>query len=248
MTLKHAKDELEKKVYERTHEIKEKNEELELRNIQIMKQKEEIAFQAQQLKTELTAQNQTSELALLRTQINPHFLFNTLNNIYSLVYQRSDDAPQAVMKLSEIMRYMLYEATSEKVLLQNEINYLKSFIELQLLRLKSKEFVSFNITGNVDNRNISPMLLIAFVENAFKHGVKRGINPGIMINLDVSDRTINFEVINYCRKNDISNKDTTGGIGLTNIKRRLELLYPNKFALDILNNDDTYHVKLQIEE
>jgi ligand-binding sensor domain-containing protein/sensor histidine kinase YesM len=247
-SLKHAKEELEKKVYERTHEIKEKNEELELRNLQILKQKEEIAFQAQQLKTELTMQNQTSELALLRSQINPHFLFNTLNNIYSLVYQRSDHAPEAVMKLSEIMRYMLYEATSEKVLLQNEINYLKSFIELQLLRLKNKDFVSFNITGTTDNLTISPMLLIAFVENAFKHGVKRGNNPGIIINLDVLDNSINFEVINYCQKNDTSNKDQTGGIGLTNIKRRLELLYPNKFKLDILNTEETYHVKLQFEE
>ncbi|HEY4786656.1 MAG TPA: histidine kinase, partial [Bacteroidales bacterium] len=248
MNLRHAKEALEKKVNERTHEIKEKNEELELRNLQILKQKEEIAFQAQQLKTELTAQNQTSELALLRSQINPHFLFNTLNNIYSLVYQRSEDAPEAVMKLSEIMRYMLYEATSEKVLLANEINYLKSFIELQLLRIKNREFVSFNVAGNFDGRKISPMLLIAFVENAFKHGVKRGINPGIIINLDVLDNKLNFEVINYCRKNNTANKDNTGGIGLTNIKRRLELLHPNKFKLDILNNEEVYHVKLQIEE
>jgi ligand-binding sensor domain-containing protein/sensor histidine kinase YesM len=248
MRLKKSKIELEKNVEERTHEIKEKNEELELRNLQIIKQKEEIAFQAQQLKTELTAQNQTSELALLRSQINPHFLFNTLNNIYSLVYQKSESGPEAVMKLSEIMRYMLYEATSEKVLLQNEINYLKSFIELQLLRIKNREFVSFNINGNVERRTISPMLLIAFVENAFKHGVKRGVNPGIIINLDVSDNKITFEVINYCRRNGELNKDLTGGIGLANIKRRLELLHPNKFKLDILNNEDLYHVKLHIDE
>lgn len=248
MRLKKAKLELEKKVNERTHEIKEKNEELELRNLQIIRQKEEIAFQAQQLKTELTAQNQTSELALLRSQINPHFLFNTLNNVYSLVYQKAESGPEAVMKLSEIMRYMLYEATSDKVLLQNEINYLKSFIELQLLRIKNREFVSFNINGNIGSRTISPMLFIAFVENAFKHGVKRGVNPGITINLDVSDNKINFEVINYCRRNGEVNKDRTGGIGLANIKRRLELLHPNKFNLDILNNEETYHVKLLIDE
>lgn len=247
-SLQHAKAALEKKVNERTHEIKEKNEELELRNLQIMRQKEEIAFQAQQLKNELTAQNQTSELALLRSQINPHFLFNTLNNIYSLVYQRAESAPEAVMKLSEIMRYMLYEATSEKVLLQNEINYLKSFIELQLLRIKNRDFVAFNVTGNVGSRTISPMLLIAFVENAFKHGVKRGINPGIIINLDVLDNSINFEVFNYCGKNDSLSKDATGGIGLANIKRRLELLHPNKFTFDIINGEGVYHVKLSITE
>jgi LytS/YehU family sensor histidine kinase len=92
------------------------------------------------------------------------------------------------------------------------------------------------------------MLFIAFVENAFKHGVKRGVNPGIIINLDVSDNKINFEVINYCQRKGESNKDLTGGIGLANIKRRLELLHPNKFTLDILNNEEVYHVKLQINE
>jgi ligand-binding sensor domain-containing protein/sensor histidine kinase YesM len=248
MNLKQAKTRLEKKVKERTREIQAKKEELEIRNLQIEKQKEEIAFQAQQLKKELVVHNQSSELALLRSQINPHFLFNTLNNIYSLVYQRSDNAPEAVMKLSEIMRYMLYEATTEKVLLQNEINYLKSFIELQLLRIKNRDFVSFNITGNLAARTISPMLLIAFVENAFKHGIKKGDNHGISINLEVTDNKLIFDITNYCRMSAPVNKDKTGGIGLTNIKRRLELLYPSHFTLDIRKDNEIYHVRLELDE
>ncbi|MDP4207378.1 MAG: two-component regulator propeller domain-containing protein [Bacteroidota bacterium] len=246
--LKHAKAKLELKIKQRTRQIEEKNEELELRNAQILQQKEEIAIQAMQLQNELTAHNQTSEIALLRSQINPHFLFNTLNNIYSLVYQRSENAPEAVMKLSEIMRYMLYEASAEKVLLEKEINYLKSFIELQLLRIKNRDFVSFNISGDFTGRTISPMLLIAFVENAFKHGVKKGINPGIIINLDVTGNTLTFEVINYWKPGDSGNKDQTGGIGLVNIRRRLELLCPNRFDLRIEKKGDEHHVKLTITE
>jgi ligand-binding sensor domain-containing protein len=139
--LKRSKAILEHKIKERTRQIAEKNEELQLRNIEISKQKEEIMFQARQLKSELIMNNKVSEMALLRAQINPHFLFNTLNNLYSLVYKKSDDAPAAIMKLSEIMRYMLYDANIDKVPLEKEINYLKSFIELQLLRIKNKDFI-----------------------------------------------------------------------------------------------------------
>ena len=245
--LKQAKLNLEAKVKKRTHEIVEKNEELKLRNIQILKQKEEIAYQAKQLKVELISQNQASELALLRSQINPHFLFNTLNNIYSLVYQKTDSAPEAVMRLSEIMRYMLYDASVEKVLLENEINYLKSFIELQGLRLKNKEFVQFNIQGQYNGLTLSPMLLIPFVENAFKHGIKKGVNPGIIINLTVKDKRITFDVTNFCHKSDQINKDPIGGIGLANIKRRLELLYRGRYKLDIINTEEIFQVKLELK-
>jgi len=204
-------------------------------------------FQTQQLKSELIVQNQSSELALLRTQINPHFLFNTLNNIYSLVYQKSDDAPKAVMKLSEIMRYMLYESNADKVLLENEINYLKSFIQLQELRLKQKNFTQFNISGDVSSVVISPMMLIPFVENAFKHGNKKGNPPCIILNLKIENTMLFFEVENACKMIEIVSKDKTGGIGLQNIKRRLELLYLNKHELIITKSCDLFKVKLCLE-
>jgi two-component system LytT family sensor kinase len=189
-------------------------------------------------------EKQSGELALLRSQINPHFLFNTLNNIYSLVYKKSDDAPEAVMKMSSIMRYMLYDATTDKVLLEKEIEYLKSFIELEKLRIRHKDFVELNITGNVEGRTIAPMLLIPFVENAFKHGSRSVTNPGIRINLSIGPKQILFEVSNHVRQNGTATKDEVGGIGLTNIRRRLNLLYPGKYQLDINQNEDMYLVNL----
>ena len=204
-------------------------------------------YESQKLKNELIHQTQTSELALLRSQVNPHFLFNTLNNIYSLVYQKSDDAPAAVMKLSSIMRYMLYDATTDKVLLEKEIEYLQSFIELQKLRLRRPDFFDFHITGSVNGRTIAPMLLIPFVENAFKHGSKLTDNPGIRINLDIEPQKITFEVINRVKRNVIGAKDQSGGIGLQNIRRRLELLYPEKHTLEVREEEEQYYVKLILE-
>lgn len=242
--LKRTRQYLEEKVKLRTRELNEKNEELTLRNIQILKQKEEIAHQAKRLKVELDVQNQASEQALLRSQINPHFLFNTLNNIYSLVYQKASNAPEALMKLSEIMRYMLYDTSADMVLLDKEIQYLKSFIELHQLRLKNKDFVSFEISGDTSGKEIAPMLLIAFIENAFKHGNKSAAAPGILIQLNCSKSEIRFKIKNY--KNNSSPKDSLGGIGLANVKRRLELIYHDKYQLDIDESDDKFEVDLVI--
>lgn len=203
-------------------------------------------IETQKLKSELINEKQSSELALLRSQLNPHFLFNTLNNIYSLVYKKSDDAPEAVMKLSSIMRYTLYDSNTDKVLLEKEIEFLKSFIELQLLRLKTDNFVEFNIKGNPEGITIPPMLFISFVENAFKHGNKKVESPGIIINLILDAHKINLEVTNYCKVPNMENTDIVGGIGLQNIKRRLELLYKEKHNLEILQHDNLFTVKLEI--
>ena len=205
-------------------------------------------YESQRFKAELIQQKQASELALLRSQVNPHFLFNTLNNIYSLVYKKSDDAPAAVMKLSGIMRYMLYDAVADKVLLEKEVEYLHSFIELQNLRLKQKDFVVMNIQGEMNGRTIAPMLLIPFVENAFKHGSRTVANPGILINLFVDSRQIHFEVTSYMRKNGQEPQDGSGGNGLNNTKRRLELVYPGKHHLFIIPGDEMYTVKLTIQD
>jgi hypothetical protein len=201
-------------------------------------------FDTQKLRTELLLEKQSGELALLRSQINPHFLFNTLNNIYSLVYKKSEDAPEAVMKMSSIMRYMLYDATTDNVLLEKEIEYLKSFIELEKLRIRHKDFVELTISGNVEGRTIAPMLLIPFVENAFKHGSRSVASPGILINLDIGSHEIRFDVSNHIRKNPAISRDQVGGIGLTNIRRRLNLLYPGKHQLIINSGDELFHVTL----
>ena len=204
-------------------------------------------FDTQKLKAELINQTQMSELALLRSQVNPHFLFNTLNNIYSLVCKKSPDAPEAIMKLSSIMRYMLYDANTDLVLLEKEIEYLESFIELQKLRIRNTDYVELRIDGEVGNKTIAPMLLIPFVENAFKHGSKTGPLPGIKIHLTALPHEITFEVTNQVKKNVLGSKDTVGGIGLQNIKRRLSILYPEKYYLETKQESEVYKVKLIIQ-
>ena len=203
-------------------------------------------FRAQKQKEDLIMKSKASELALLRSQINPHFLFNTLNNLYSLVYKKSDEAPSVVMKLSEIMRYMLYDASDDRVMLRKEIEYLKSFIELNELRLKEGKITQFDVTGDEDNRMIPPMLLIPFVENAFKHGSKKSPLPAIRIRLDVRDRNLEFDVENNLDPLRQVNKDSAAGIGLDNVRKRLELLYPGSHDLSVREEAGVFHVNLKI--
>lgn len=203
-------------------------------------------FTYQQEKNLLKNQSLTSELALLRSQINPHFLFNTLNNIDSLVSINPDKASSSIIKLSEIMRYMLYEANVDFVPLQKEIEYLKSFISLQLLRIKNQNFVEFTIDGDPKNKKIPPMLIIPFVENAFKHGKKNVKAPGIIIHIRISDSDYLFEVTNYMTNGEPHEKDAVGGIGLQNIQRRLELLYKDKYELDVRVEEGKYKVLLKL--
>jgi len=204
-------------------------------------------FETQKLRDELINQRQASELALLKSQVNPHFLFNTLNNIYSLVYNKSKEAPQAVMKFSSIMRYVLYDTRHKNVLLEKEIEYLKSYIELQRLRFKKPGLVSINISGNTHGITIAPMLLIPFVENAFKHCSKNH-QPSITIRLNVGNHLIRFEVSNFTEENRQTTDEQFNGIGLPNIKRRLELIYKDKYNLEIKQEDNQYKVKLLIEQ
>jgi two-component system, LytTR family, sensor kinase len=201
--------------------------------------------EAQKYKNELIKERQASEIALLRSQVNPHFLFNTLNNIYSLVYSKSDEAPEAVMKLSSIMRYMLYDSNTDLVPVNKEVEYLQSFIELQQLRILRKGFVQMQVTGTMENRTVAPMLLIPFVENAFKHGDKNH-EPGIIINLQLERDKLVFSVTNYIKTGNQAGNEESGGFGLENIKRRLGLLYPEKHDLKINNNGEMYSIELII--
>lgn len=205
-----------------------------------------ILFTYRQEKALLKTQSLTSELAMLRSQINPHFLFNTLNNIDTLVTINPEKASHSIIKLSEIMRYMLYDANADFVPLDKEIEYLKSFISLQLLRLKNQNFVSFTIDGDIKNKKIPPMLIIPFVENAFKHGRKNVKAPGVIINIRISSTTYIFEIINFTSSTETNEKDAVGGIGLQNIQRRLDLLYKDKYELDINTDEGKYAVLLKL--
>jgi hypothetical protein len=203
-------------------------------------------FEAQKLRDELINQRQAGELALLRSQVNPHFLFNTLNNIYSLVYNKSDDAAEAVMKFSSIMRYVLYEAPEQKVLLDKEIEYLQNYIELQKLRYRQPGIVKFEIKGVTEGISIAPMLLIPFIENAFKHGSKDK-EPAVLIHLATDEMKIRFDVVNYTGKNQKHAVNQISGIELSNIKRRLELIYPGKHELNMGEENGQYKVKLVVD-
>ncbi len=200
-------------------------------------------YRNQQVKAELENKNKTSELALLRTQLNPHFLFNTLNNIDSLILTKPQKASDAIIKLSDIMRFMLYDTSTDIVPLDKEINYLKSYISLQQIRFKDPGFVKVNLEGTCLGKTIAPMLFIPFVENAFKHGQKNVAAPGIKIRLECLKDSLNFEVINRVDVSAGMNKDSTPGIGLANTKRRLELLYPGRHKLSI-KTENGYYVSL----
>lgn len=203
-------------------------------------------YKSQQVRVELENKNKTSELALLRTQLNPHFLFNTLNNIDSLIMTNQELASDAIIKLSDIMRFMLYDTSTDSVLLDKEINYLKSYISLQQMRLKDPKFVKFTSEGSCTGKMIAPMLFIPFVENAFKHGQKNVKAPGIEIKLTCHSDSLNFEVINHFDEQKEMVKDETSGIGLANTQRRLELLYPGRHELKIEQKNGFYKSILTI--
>jgi len=189
-------------------------------------------YKNQQIQQQLVNQNIQSEIALLRSQINPHFLFNTLNNIDSLITSAPKKASDSIMRLADIMRYMLYDSNTDLVPLEKEIDYLHSFIKLQLLRLRNQDFVSLNIKGDISGKLIAPMLIVPFVENAFKHGDKSK-NPGIIIDINVTNEKLKLWVSNPISIDIEKNKDRTGGVGLVNVKRRLQLMYKNNYVLDI---------------
>ena len=205
-----------------------------------------IWFKNQQQKEELENQNRVSELTLLKSQVSPHFLFNTLNNIDSLIISDQTAASDSVIKLSEILRYMLYEANTDFVGLDKELFYLQSYISLQLLRIKNIDFVKFDIIGDMQTQKIAPMLLIPFVENAFKHGLKNTPSPGIKIKLEANPEFINFMVVNKINKWENVSRDHTKGIGLMNVKRRLDLIYPKVHQLNITDNMEEFSVALKI--
>jgi two-component system LytT family sensor kinase len=200
-------------------------------------------FLNERVQRDLENQRLSAELAFLKSQINPHFLFNSLNSIYSLAYQKSDTTPEAILKLSEIMRYMLYESNDNKVDLAKELLYLQNYIDLQKIRFGNKAFVDFKIIGEVGNQKIVPLILIAFIENAFKHGVANDPSVPIRLLINLDGTHLHFYMEN---KKHMHNRDAEGGIGLNNVKRRLDLLYPGKYTLTIQDETDIYTCELSL--
>jgi len=187
----------------------------------------------------------STELKYLRTQIQPHFFFNTLNNLYALTLQKSDNAPRLVIKLSDMMQYILYEVKSSKANLLEEINHINNFIDIERLRFNDKVNAEVDITGNIEDINVPPLLLLSFVENCFKHGM-RG-NDKLKINM--SFEILNNEYLEFTLTNNFNpsaSKVESSGIGNENAKRRLKLLFSNNFILDSKIEGDIYKLFLKI--
>ena len=195
----------------------------------------------------LKSQMLEAESKILKWQINPHFLFNTLNNIYALSQMKSDRTPDAVHRLSEMLRYVIYDCNEEFVSLEHEINYIKSYISLQLLKDDEISNVNYKFPNDDTNLKIAPMLLISYIENSFKHSKIEDLKNGwIDIKLETKNAELIFEVKNSIPQIEPA-KDKQGGIGLENVNRRLTLIYPNKHKLLINKTDKEYTVLLTIE-
>jgi sensor histidine kinase YesM len=195
---------------------------------------------------EVKKQAINTELVYLKSQINPHFLFNTLNNIHTLVYNQAPAAPEAVMRLSSLMRYMIYESNALTVPLSVEIGYLQDYISLQQLRYEHSPIVDFRVEGDPETCHIAPLLFIHILENAYKHSPNR-LEPGaIRVRLAVWEGvlTATFQNPIGSRRKDLLNEPS--GIGLPNVQKRLQLLYPNQHSLDISKTDGVFAVELTI--
>lgn len=201
-------------------------------------------FDLQAKRQEIENEKLATELRFLKEQINPHFLFNTLNNLYYLAHSQSPKTPDIIAKLSQMMRYMIYESNQEKVPVEKEIEYIKNYIELEKMRLEDDFIVQFEIIGDYQRVRIAPFIFITFLENAFKHGVTSGENGKISLSLRFEGNQCVYEV-----KNAISKSTDTEqkGIGLLNVQRRLNLIYPEKHTLSVEETADIFTAKLAIE-
>lgn len=199
------------------------------------------------LKEELAQRNFQMELALIKSQINPHFLFNTINNIDVLITRNAQLASEYLNKLSDILRYMVYETKTEKISLAKELSYLEKYLELQKIRTTNPDYVTLTVTGEVGNLTITPMILFPFIENAFKHTENSKKYNSIKILITINEGQFYFECENSYQKN-MPQKQDVGGLGNELIKKRLMLTYPEKHLLKIIDNGSIYQVKLTLYE
>ena len=190
------------------------------------------------------AEKATAELSFLKAQINPHFLFNTLNNIYTQSVINSEHTSESIMKLSNIMRYVTDDVTQDFVLLKDEIDCVRDYIELQRLRLGADAEINFNVQGKAEGKRIAPLIFMTFIENAFKYGVTKKEKTVIDINLGISKEQIDFSCKNKIYQHKASLERT--GIGIANTRQRLEHLYANRFKLDINKDKELFSVNLYV--
>lgn len=197
-------------------------------------------------KQELETRTMQTELRFLKSQINPHFLFNTLNSLYALTLKKSEKAPEIVIKLSEMMRYMLYECNEKQVPLSNEVHYIRNYLELEKLRQSQNVAIDFEVEGHVSDQRVAPLMFVPFIENSFKHGLNNQISQGFVnMRLSVDGQLVNFYIENSkAPALPVQEHRRSGGIGLVNVRRRLDILYPGNYELKIDDTPTTYGVNL----
>lgn len=201
-------------------------------------------FQDHRRAEALLHEKNAMELAYLRAQLNPHFLFNSLNNLYGLALSEPERTPDAILKLAELMRYVLYESNAERVSLAQEVNYLHSYIALEKLRHEGGVYIDFTVEGDAEGVQIAPLLLICFVENAFKHGTVSNPAQPVQLHLAIRNRHVSFHTRNQIVA---KNKDLTSGVGLPTVRRRLALLYPHCHQLTISGDHGHFDCALELE-
>jgi LytS/YehU family sensor histidine kinase len=197
------------------------------------------------IKEQLVQKNLRSELALLKAQINPHFLFNTINNIDVLIEKDPKAASQYLKQLSDIMRFMLNDVPSEFIPLTKELEYITKYIELQKIRTSNEKYVKFTIIGANEKLMVAPAIFIPFIENAFKHSTNKKIENAIDIKIEITDFELSFTCINFYDNSNTFVQEKSG-LGIDLIKQRLQLLYKDKHDLDIIKTDNKFEIKLRI--
>lgn len=188
----------------------------------------------------------TAELNFLKAQINPHFLFNTLNNLYYLAYSKSENTTEVIAKLSQVMRYMIYDCNHERVPLTKEIEYMQNYVDLERLRLNNQIPIDLKISGDVGKVSVAPLILMTFLENAFKHGVTTSSDAWVNIALAVNDSQLVYTVENSKIEKAAIDNGGKSGIGLANVRRRLELVYPGQYTLNVDDSAERYYIELKI--
>lgn len=204
-------------------------------------------FELEARQKELENEKLSAELSFLKEQINPHFLFNTLNNLYYLAYTKSDNTTEVIAKLSQMMRYMIYESNHPQVELSKEIEYMQNYVSLERLRLTNQVPIRFDVQGELSGTKVAPLILITFLENAFKHGVaSNNKNAWVELSLKIEGKNCVYTVANSKINGVHSDHNGKSGIGLQNVKRRLELTYPDRYTLDVQELPDKYSVQLKL--
>lgn len=197
---------------------------------------------------EAEQQRTIAELKLLKAQLHPHFLFNTLNNLYSHTLEFSPKSPEIVLKLSELLRFMIYESNSQKISLAREVDLLQNYISLEKLRYGDRLDLSVNISGNTENYQIAPLLLLPFLENAFKHGTSKQIDQcWISFDLSLKGSLMNFKLINSIDPSNHDRNKQPGGVGLNNVMKRLEILYRGNYKLETGKLEEVYVINLELQ-